>query len=74
MVSDLAVALGLKPFVIIKSLMDLQIFANQATVLEPHDVTTICKKHGFTFEAERREKGAGVHKQEVVVAAAARRR
>ncbi len=69
MVKDLALAMGLKPFVIIKNLMEIHIFANQATVLETHDVTTICKKLGYTFEAERRERGAGVHKQEVVVQA-----
>ncbi|HEY4783230.1 MAG TPA: translation initiation factor IF-2, partial [Chthoniobacterales bacterium] len=27
----------------------------------------ICKKHGYVFEVEKREKGAGVHKAEVVV-------
>ena len=27
----------------------------------------MCKKHGFVLEVERREKGAGVHKVEVVV-------
>jgi translation initiation factor IF-2 len=68
LVRDLAVALGLKPFVIMKELMDMNIFASQTTVLEAHDIVSICKKHGFVYEAEKREKGAGVHKQEIIVA------
>jgi translation initiation factor IF-2 len=69
LVKDLATALAVKPFKIMKELMDMNIFASQTTVLEAHDIVTICKNFGFVYEAEKREKGAGVHKQEVVVAA-----
>jgi translation initiation factor IF-2 len=69
LVKDLAVALAVKPFKIMKELMDMNIFASQTTVLEAHDITTICKNFGFTYEAEKREKGAGVHRVEVIVAA-----
>jgi translation initiation factor IF-2 len=69
LVKDLAIALAVKPFKIMKELMDMNIFASQTTVLEAHDITTICKSFGFTYEAEKREKGAGVHKVEIVVAA-----
>jgi len=69
-VKDLAVQLGVKNFQLIKELMDdFQIFANPNLTVEPDIATQICKKHGFVFEMERREKGGGVHKvTEVVVA------
>ena len=67
LVKDLAVALGVKPFIIMRELMEMNIFASQTTVLEAHDIIAICKKHGFVYEAEKREKGAGVHRQEIVV-------
>ncbi len=66
-VKDLAAAMALKPFQIIKDLIGLNIFANQTTILEAAQVNELCKKHGFTYEAEKREKGAGVHKVEAVV-------
>jgi translation initiation factor IF-2 len=69
LVKDLAAALDVKPFKIMKELMAMNIFASQTTVLEAHDITTICKSFGVTYEAEKREKGAGVHRQEIVVAA-----
>jgi translation initiation factor IF-2 len=67
LVKDLANALGVKPYLVMKGLIEMNIFATQATVLEAQDITAICKKYGFAYEAEKREKGAGVHKQEVVV-------
>jgi translation initiation factor IF-2 len=69
-VKDLASQLSLKNFQLIKELMDdYNIFANPNLTVEPEVATKICDKHGFVFEMERREKGAGVHKQvEVVVA------
>ena len=68
-VRDLATQLGIKNHVLIKELMEMNIFANQNQTVEPDIATKICEKHGFVFEMERREKGAGVHKQvEVVVA------
>ncbi|MEM1297221.1 MAG: translation initiation factor IF-2, partial [Verrucomicrobiota bacterium] len=67
-VKDLADALGLKPFKIIQDLMVLDVFANQNQSVEPEVVAQICEKHGFVFEREKREKGAGVHKEEEVIA------
>ena len=63
-VKDLAAAIGLKPFVVIKDLMDVGIFANQNQNLEPDVAMKICEIHGWKFEKDRREKGAGVHKPE----------
>tara|TARA_R110002096_G_scaffold215310_8_gene403083 strand:- start:8852 stop:10975 length:2124 start_codon:yes stop_codon:yes gene_type:complete len=67
-VKDLADSLGLKPFKIIQDLMELDVFANQNQSVEPDVVAQICEKHGFLFEREKREKGAGVHKEEEVIA------
>jgi len=68
-VKDLAAQLGLKNFQLIKELMDdFNIFANPNLTVEPEVASKVCEKHGFVFEVERREKGAGVHKAvEVVV-------
>ena len=68
-VKDMAVHLGLKPFQLNRDLMAMDIFASPTQVLEQNVVEALCKKYGFTLEVERRERGAGVHKQEVVVAA-----
>jgi translation initiation factor IF-2 len=68
-VKDLAAQLGLKPFKLIADLMEMQIFVNMNQAIDPDVATTICKKHGFVFEKEKREKGAGVHKVEAVVEA-----
>ena len=68
-VRDLATQLGIKNHVLIKELMELNVFANQNQTIEPDVATQICAKHGFVFEMERREKGGGVHKVEQVVVA-----
>jgi translation initiation factor IF-2 len=68
-VKDLAAQLGVKNHVLIKELMDLQVFANQNQTIEPDVATKIAEKHGFVLEKERREKGGGVHKVEQVVVA-----
>ena len=68
-VRELASALSLKPFQLIKQLMELNVFANQNQTIEPDVATKICETHGFVFEVERREKGGGVHKVVEVVAA-----
>ncbi|MBU3665633.1 MAG: translation initiation factor IF-2 [Chthoniobacterales bacterium] len=67
-VKDLAAALGLKPFVVIKDLMEANIFANLNQTIEPSVAALVCEKHGFVFEKEKRQAGAGVHKAEPVVA------
>ena len=68
-VRELAVHLGLKPFQLNKDLIEMNIFPSPNQVLEQEVVSALCKKHGFVLEVERREKGAGVHKQEIIVAA-----
>ena len=69
-VKDLATALGLKNFQLIKELMtEHNVFVNQNQTIEPDIATKIAEKHGFVLEKERREKGAGVHKVEQPVVA-----
>ena len=68
-VKDLAAALNLKPFVLIKNLMDIGVFANQNQNLETDVASKICEIHGFKFEKERRKEGGGVHKLETKVVA-----
>jgi translation initiation factor IF-2 len=66
-VRELAQQLGLKPFQLISDLMEMNIFAAINHTIEQDVASAVCKKHGFVFEVERREKGAGVHKEEKVV-------
>src|SRR5271165_4444457 len=66
-VRELAQQIGLKPFQLIHDLMDMNIFAAINHTIEPDIAAAICKKHGYTFEVEKREKGAGVHTRPVVV-------
>jgi translation initiation factor IF-2 len=61
-VRDLASALGLKPFEVIRDLMGMNIFVNLNQTIDVEVATAVCKRHGFTFEREKRERGAGVHK------------
>ena len=67
-VKDLAAALGLKAFVVIKDLMEANIFATLNQTIDPAVAAQVCEKHGFVFEKEKRQAGAGVHKAEPVVA------
>lgn len=68
-VRDLADKMGIKVFVLIKDLMELDIFANPGVSIEPDVAVKICEKHDFIFEREKREKGGGVHKIEEVISA-----
>jgi translation initiation factor IF-2 len=63
-VRDLATAMGLKPFQVIGDLMAMNIFVSLNQPVEADVASKVCEKHGFVFEKERREKGAGVHKVE----------
>jgi translation initiation factor IF-2 len=63
-VKDLAIAMQLKPFQVIKDLLDMGIFANQTQNVDVDVVVKICDRHGWKFEKEKREKGGGVHKDE----------
>ena len=66
-VRELAQQIGIKPFQLIHDLMEMNIFAAINHTVEPDVAAAVCKKHGFIFEVEKREKGAGVHKVEPVV-------
>ena len=68
-VKELAAQLGLKPFQLISELMEMNIFAAINHTLEPDIASTICKRHGFVFEKEKRKEGGGVHKPEPVIEA-----
>ena len=61
-VRDLALAMNLKPFQVIADLMKMNIFVSMNQPVEPEVAVKVCALHGFTFEKEKREKGAGVHK------------
>jgi translation initiation factor IF-2 len=58
-VKDLAGKLGLKPYQIIHHLMEMNIFTSANQALEEEVARKLCAKIGFTFEIEKREKGAG---------------
>ena len=59
-VKDLAAKLGLKPYQIIHHLMEMNIFTSANQALEEEIARKLCTKLGFTFEIEKREKGAGL--------------
>ncbi|MCE0524131.1 MAG: translation initiation factor IF-2 [Methylacidiphilales bacterium] len=59
-VKDLAGKLGLKPYQIIHHLMEMNIFTSASQALEEDIARKLCTKLGFTFEIEKREKGAGL--------------
>ncbi|MFZ5807303.1 MAG: translation initiation factor IF-2 [Verrucomicrobiota bacterium] len=66
-VKDLATRLNCKAFQLIHELMEVNIFATLNQSIEEEVARKICEKRGFTFNVEKREKGAGVHKPEPVV-------
>ena len=61
-VRELANQLGVKAHVLIKELIELNIFAGMNQTIEPDIASKLCEKHGFVFEVERRKEGGGVHK------------
>ncbi len=61
-VRELAEQLKRKPFQLIADLMELNVFASVNQSIDEEIARKICRKYGFRFEAERRERGgAGVH-------------
>jgi translation initiation factor IF-2 len=66
-VSLLAERMGLKPFEIMKDLIELEVFVATKAAIEPDIAEKVCARHGFVFEREKREKGGGVHKVEEVI-------
>jgi len=65
-VSELAESMGLKQFQLMADLIKLQVFVAPHQAIEPEIAQKLCEQHGFEFEREKREKGAGVHKTEEV--------
>lgn len=59
-VKELAAKMGLKPFQLIHDLMELNIFATLTQTIDEDTARKLCVKKGFTFEIEKRERGAGV--------------
>jgi translation initiation factor IF-2 len=66
-VRDLADALDIKPFQLIKDLMSLQIFANINQNLDADIVAKVCESHDAVFERERKDTSKGHHKVEAVI-------
>ena len=62
-VSDLADLMDLKSFQLMADLIKLEVFVAPHQAIEPDIAEKLCEMHGFTFEREKREKGAGVHKE-----------
>ena len=58
-VKDLAAKLGMKPFQIVHHLMEMNVFTGPTQALEEEVARKLSTKLGFTFEIEKREKGAG---------------
>ncbi|PAW77283.1 MAG: translation initiation factor IF-2 [Verrucomicrobia bacterium Tous-C9LFEB] len=58
-VKELAAKMGLKPFQLIHDLMELNIFATLTQTIDEDTARKLCVKKGFTFEIEKRERGAG---------------
>src|SRR5579862_2003700 len=59
-VRDLAEHLKQKPFVIIGDLMKLGFFYTVNQAIDEATAEKVCALHGFRFEVEKRERGAGV--------------
>lgn len=66
-VKEISERMGLKVFQVIKDLIEFKVFAKADTAIEPDIAAKICEKHGFIFEKEKREKGAGIHKVEAKI-------
>jgi translation initiation factor IF-2 len=59
-VRQLAELLKRKPFQLIADLMELGVFSNVNQTIDETVAQRLCAKHGFRFEVERRERGAGL--------------
>ena len=59
-VRQLAELLKCKPFVLIRDLIDLGVFANVNQSIDEAVAQRLCAKHGFRFEVEKRERGGGL--------------
>lgn len=59
-VRELAEQLKRKPFQLIADLMELNVFANVNQAIDEEVAKKICRKYGFRFEVEKRERGSGI--------------
>jgi translation initiation factor IF-2 len=59
-VRELAQRVGSKPHVILQELMELSVFANLNETIGEDIARKICERHGFLFELEKRDRGAGI--------------
>ncbi len=66
-IRDLAQLIQRKPFQLIADLMELNVFATVNQAIEEPVAKQVCAKHGFRFEVEKREKGAGFTKTEEAI-------
>jgi len=64
-VRDFAIALNLKPFQVIGSLMELGKVVSLTSVIEETDAKKVAEKHGFVLEIRHRGEGAQPVKKEV---------
>ena len=58
-VRDLAQRIGIKTHLLLAELMELNVFANPGEQVGEDIARKICDRHGFVFELEKRERGAG---------------
>jgi translation initiation factor IF-2 len=58
-VRDLALRVGTKPHLLLAELMEMNVFANLNETVGEDSARKICERHGFLFELEKRERGAG---------------
>jgi len=59
-VRDLAQRIGIKSHVLLAELMTMNVFANPSESIGEDIARKICERHGFLFELEKRERGAGM--------------
>ena len=60
-VKDIARAIGVRPFILIKDLMDMRIFASQNQLLDPEVAAKVCAIHGFRFKPEQQDAPERTH-------------
>jgi translation initiation factor IF-2 len=58
-VRDFAQRIGIKSHVLLAELMTMNVFANPSETIGEDIARKICERHGFLFELEKRERGAG---------------
>ena len=59
-VRDLAQRIGIKSHVLLAELMTMNVFANPSESIGEDIARKICERHGFLFELDKRERGAGM--------------